>query len=660
MGEAQTGTGKSYATLIPVMSKILERKAEKKAYRAVVSTETNTLLAQLVEKDLPFLDKLYPGVEYRKLMGRSNYVCLNLAQKNAKADYQLDILVNKLKTRKDSLGDGEKADAERVLGRKLTRDEWDGICGSSTFCGENQCAAEECFCNKARQAALKADIVITNHALLATDTEMKLGDAQWSDGLLGPIDCLVVDEGHKLEPVLVDQWTKKLNDWELREMSASVSDGISHASSVFRDTDGVAEEAGLALAGLEDMLKNILRFFVKLAEKKGEEWDGYSESLSLKMLSSNDSSTLLTLMAEYEVENPKRIETAITALTKANIYLQETVKRMEDGGTKAAKRKIRKGFTATRNLLEILGIMREALGTKEGIVNHYGVFGCIVDGWKRFNGEPGMTIRLVPLDVSPRAKNIWIGPKTNILLSATLTDLTDGTFRYARQCIAFPDGKEIKVKSPFDLVNQQLIYVTTGQEEPIDVRGAQFSFTELLRLIQASKGRALVLFTSRRELDWAASQARMAQAQGMFPYRILVQEKDSDKGQLAADFKQDIHSVLFATKSFFTGFDAPGETLSMVAICKFPLPRYSVECKQQIQHWRSRGFPQWYTRAALTDLEQAFGRLVRSSDCRGVLALLDHRAMDEKSNVFRTAHLGLTSVGSPITQDINAVHSFFS
>jgi ATP-dependent DNA helicase DinG len=662
LGEAGTGTGKSFATLIPIISKVIEAKKENKRYRGVVSTETNTLLAQLVDKDLPFLAKLYPGFEYRKLMGRSNYLCLNVAKQSAKGDLQLDMLVKKLEMRKDSIGDGEKADVERVLNRKLTKDEWESIAGSSKFCPENQCSSDECFTAKARTKALEADIVITNHALLATDTEMKAGDAQFSEGLLGTINCLVVDEGHKLEPVLVDQWTKRLSDWELREMSASVNEGIYNARPNFTDTDGVADQAGQALAGLEDMLKNILRFFVKLAEKRGEEWDGYSEALSEKLLSSSDSSTLLTLMAEYEVENPKRIEAAMLAMINANDYLKKALEAAETLGTKSVKRKIRKGITASKNLLEILGIMSNALQTKEGIVNRFGTFGCIVDGWKRFNGEPGLTIRLVPLDVSARARFIWEGVKTPVLLSATLTDLTDPSnpFRYARECVAFPPGKEIRVESPFDLKTQQLIYVTAGQDEPADVKGAQFSFNELLRLVEASKGRALVLFTSRKELDWAASQARFAQAQGLFPYRILVQEKDSDKAQLAADFKEDVHSVLFATKSFFTGFDAPGETLSMVAICKFPLPRYSVECRQQIAHWRSRGFSNWYTRAALTDLEQAFGRLVRSDDCRGVLALLDQRAMDSKSNVFKTAHLGLTSVGSPITQDINQVSAFFN
>lgn len=663
LGEAGTGTGKSFATLIPLIHYARQHKAQNKTFKGVVSTETITLMTQLCEKDLPFLATLYPGFTYKKLMGRSNYLCLDRAKENSRTDQKLSTIYTKLEIRVGNLGDnnhfdGELASTEKLLGYSISRDDWAELVGSSNFCAENACNPKRCFSTKARGVAQASDIVVTNHALIATDVEMKVGNPLM-DGILGPIDVLVVDEGHKLEPVLVDQWTKTLNDWELREKSASVTNGIQYARSVTSNAS-IADKAGTALEGLDAALGIILKFFVKLAEKSGDEWKGSSQALSEKTLSTNDSPALLALMEQYEGRLPILLTEAQDALEKAHAYLINALQLAEEQQSKGVKRKIRKGVTASHDLIETVKLIIDAIQTKDGIVKQYGTYGCIVDGWQRFNGEPGMTLRLVPLDVSARAKSIWEFCKTGIVLSATLTDLTDGTFRYARECIALPPGKEIKVHSPFDLEKQQLLYVTSAQDDLVDVKGAQFSWDELMRLLTVSRGRALVLFTSRRELDWAAEKARQAHAAGQLPYTILVQEKDCDKAKLAKDFKEDTHSILFATKSFFTGFDAPGETLSLVVICKFPLPRYSVECKQQITHWRSKGFPQWYTRAALTDLEQAFGRLVRSSDCRGVLALLDHRAMDTKSNVFKTAHLGLTSVGSPITQDINAVSAFLN
>lgn len=660
LAEAQTGTGKSFAALIPTIAAAQQAHTLRKNFKGVVSTETLTLQSQLIDKDLPFLAGLYPGFTYRKLMGRSNYVCLNQARLNSRGNLGISALVEKLKLRQANLGDGELRDAERVIGRELTPEEWGNLTGSSKFCGDNQCDPEKCYSTLARNKAMTADIVVVNHALLATDIEMKVssGGGAFSDGLLGQIDVLIVDEGHKLEPVLVDQWTKTLGDWELREMSASVQDGIDQGRNLVRNLS-IGADTAKALESLEDVLKNIRRFFSGLTEKAGEDWAKASHALALKTLSGNDPAHLLAMMREFEEENPVRLKKSEQVLEEAIKYLTQVAVRAAEEQS-SGRRKINKGLRAAKDLLEAVRIISKALETKDGIVSQYGTFGAIVDGWKRNNGENGMTIRLVPLDVSVRAKAIWKEVRVSILLSATLTDLTDGTLRYARECVGFPPGAELKVGTPFDLMNQQLVYVTVAQGEKADVGRAQFNMDELVKLLTISRGRALVLFTSREELDWAAYQMTNLYATGAFPYRVLVQTKDANKGKLAEEFKSDTHSVLFATKSFFTGFDAPGETLSLVVMCKFPLPRWSVECRQQVAHWRKRGFPNWYTRSALTDLEQAFGRLIRSSGCKGVLALLDMRAMDAGSNVYKTASLGVSAIGSPVTQDLTLVQQFLS
>lgn len=659
IGQAGTGTGKSFATLIPIIHAVHKAKAKDKLYKGVVSTETITLQQQLFLKDLPFLHSLYGNFTYRKLMGRTNYVCFDSAKVQAKGNSSIDSMLQKLKTRADQLGDGEYGDVQRVLKKEITKEEFAMLAGSSQFCSDNQCKPEKCWSTLARNRAMSADIVVVNHALLATDIEMKVsaGGGAFSDGLLGQIDTLVVDEGHSLEPVLVSQWTKEITDWELSNMISNVDTGIDTALS-YTQGASVAGEVGFALEGVQDVLNNIQKFFYRLAEKEKQKWSDYSGALSMKYLSGSDSPALLALMREYEEDNPKRLQKAEVALEKAIKYLDHSAEVCrEQKGT--GLRFINKGLRASKDLLESVRIIGKALETKDGIVNQWGTFGCSIDGWTRQrDGSPGMTLRLVPLDVSARAKAIWAEVRSCVLLSATLTDLTDGSFKYARQCVAFPDGPEVDVNSPFSLSTQQLIYITKADREPADL--GVYSFEELVDLLLVTKGRALVLFTARKELDWAAQKLLQMRATGHFPYKVLVQERDSDKDKLAKQFKEDTHSVLIATKSFFTGFDAPGETLSLVAMCKFPLPRYSVECKQQMAHWRTRGFPKWYERKALTDMEQAFGRLIRSDGCRGILALMDFRVMDVNQRVYQTAKLGVNSVGSPITQDLNAVGTFLS
>jgi Rad3-related DNA helicase len=214
------------------------------------------------------------------------------------------------------------------------------------------------------------------------------------------------------------------------------------------------------------------------------------------------------------------------------------------------------------------------------------------------------------------------------------------------------------VTSPFAMDTQQIVYVTSGEGEPAE-KGV-YSFEELYASLMASKGRALVLFTAREELDWAAEKLMSLFATGEFPYPVFVQEHDSNRDQLAANFKANINSVLIATRSFFTGFDAPGETLSNLVICKFPMPRLSTECRQQMAWWRMRGYKNWYQRKALTDWEQGAGRLIRSSGCRGVVTLLDTRTIDPTNNINMTARMGVRALGSPVVRDLDKVAAFLN
>lgn len=657
IAEASTGTGKSFSTLIPIICAIQKAKAKKTTYRGIVSTETLTLQGQIFLKDLPFLAKLYPGFSFAKLMGRSNYLCLNAADMNKRGVRGLDSLVEKLKARQDNLADGERKDVERVIGKELTEDEWSKIAGSSTFCADNSCNDEKCYSTKARGRAKAADLVVVNHAVLATDLEMRLsGTAE--EGMLGDFEALVVDEGHQLEPVLVSQWTKELTMWELNSMAGDVASGIETAQAAATNHT-IGRVAQGALDDLSDMLKSIQNFFSLLVEKDGGEWRGSSSALCEKMVSGSASQQLIHAMNDHEQQNPVRLHNSEETLVKVVDYLTKATKEGRENGIKGM-RKANKGLRAAKELLNTVRIISKALETKDGIINDYGAYGAIVDGWEKRDGTQGMTIRLVPLDVSTKARYLW-HTKTNILVSATLTDLTDGSFRYAKECIGFPAAKEVKVSTPFELATQQLIYVSPATGSKVqDLRSAQFNFQEMVDLINAARGRSLILFTSREELDWAATQLQQLRNYGQFQYPILLQEKDSNKDKLMEQFKTDTHSVLLATKSFFVGIDVPGESLSLVALAKFPLPRYSVECKQQITHWRKRGFPRWYERESLTIFQQAAGRLIRSSGCKGVVAILDYRVSDAGSNVYKMARIGVEALGSPVTLSVPQVQQFLA
>lgn len=659
VAEAKTGTGKSFAALIPMIDAAKKAKAAKKKFTGIVSTEGIPLQKQLMDKDLPFLHSLYGPFEYRKLMGRSNYVCFANAKHNVKGSPKLEGWLTKLKTRSHDLGNGEHADVERVLNTTVDKEQFEALAGNAKFCGDNQCNKDICWSQRAREEAFKGDIVVVNHAVLVTDLEMKLnaGGGAFSDGLLGQIDVLVVDEAHKLEPVLVDQWTKEITDWELQSMVSNVIDGYDTCLN-FMQPPAATHTLGYTLSEVQEVLTNIQAVHERLCMKFGEQWKRYSAPLSLFSFSKSDPIGLLNLMDEYEIENPKKLQKAQAVLEKTIPYMKSAVEEIRESkgsGLRAAN----KGIRAAKDLLEACRIIDKSLHTKDGIVQEFGAFGCGVSGWMRRDGTKGMTLKLVPLDVSARAKKLWEQPSTNVMISATLADLTDGSFKYAKECVGLPkETPELHVSSPFDMTTQQIVYVTSGEGEPAE-KGF-YSFEELYASLLASKGRALVLFTSREELDWAAEKLMSLFATGEFPYPVFVQESDSNRDQLAANFKANINSVLIATRSFFTGFDAPGETLTNLVVCKFPMPRLSTECRQQMAWWRMRGYKNWYQRQALTDWEQGAGRLIRSSGCKGVVTLLDTRTIDPTSNINMTARMGVRALGSPIVRDLDAVAAFLN
>jgi len=211
------------------------------------------------------------------------------------------------------------------------------------------------------------------------------------------------------------------------------------------------------------------------------------------------------------------------------------------------------------------------------------------------------------------------------------------------------------VQSPFNFSDQMLIHLTDGtRQDTAEVPGAKFSIGELKNLIKASDGRALVLFTSIAELEYVAGQLKSDKT---FPYTLLVQQRGEDKAELARRFKEDTHSVLLASKTFFQGFDVPGEALTSLILCKYSLPQYNATTIALIDHWRSKGFPKWYEMKSIETFVQAWGRLIRSDGCRGVVSLLDSRVADPRQSIYKTVHgvIPLVYGGVEVTGDVYRV-----
>ena len=648
--EAATGTGKSLAALVPAITYVLA--ARPKQRRIVVATATKNLQDQYL-RDLQRLSDVYNGAfSFRSLKGRNNYVCLNEMKMNARGTPGVVEILRELERKWSSLGDGERADAERVLGRELSETEWRNIGGSPIRCAERKCAEDECFSTRARNLAARADVVITNTAILRVDADTRDGAGFSSDAFLGDVDVVIVDEAHELEAALIDGWTEELNHWEIMRYTANISKGMIDAAPIVPDRTILERRTVEALEGVEKFLDSAIRFFL---EYKDEPWNHVSETLCPKTVMAGSGAALIRAMEEFENDGPLRVKQASAVLDEVVIYLERVLKEMRDQG-RGGTRKISVARTSAINLRDLLRKIELSMQSRNGVIMWYGIpYTVLISGATSKNGSPMAKITTVPMDISSKASLIW-KDRISILMSATLRDLTDNSFRYVKESLGFHADTELKLDTVFDLRNRQISYITQGKGEVVDVPGAQYSREELINLINAARGRTLVLFTARRELDEAAEYLLNS---GEIKYKILVQTLDANKEKLAEEFRHDTHSVLLATKSFFQGVDMPSETLSLVVLVKYPLPQYNELCKNQIQWWRGRGFPNWYESKSMEVFQQAAGRVIRTETDFGVVALIDQRVASQ-NNISKTAVKAVRSLGSPVVRSVEDVAKFLS
>jgi ATP-dependent DNA helicase DinG len=273
--------------------------------------------------------------------------------------------------------------------------------------------------------------------------------------------------------------------------------------------------------------------------------------------------------------------------------------------------------------------------------------------WFERAGPGRLSLLSAPLDVAPALRHdVYDRLSSTVLTSATLT--TAGRFDFFRERLGLDDFILLRLDSPFDFARCSLLYVPARLPPPTaEARFPEAAAREIGRLIELSRGRALVLFTSYAALN--AVFNLMPEGR----YRFLRQG-DYALPRLLDEFRQDRHSVLFATQSFWQGVDVPGEALSCLVICRLPFevpdePRLSAIAEQM----REQGldpFTQYQLPTAVLRFRQGFGRLIRSSQDRGVVCVLDRRVVDR---AYGPLFLSSLPAGLPVTENLDDVRSFF-
>lgn len=243
------------------------------------------------------------------------------------------------------------------------------------------------------------------------------------------------------------------------------------------------------------------------------------------------------------------------------------------------------------------------------------------------NKGRGVFLRASPIDVWPELnRRLYPRLETMVFTSATLS--TQGGFDYFRERLGLQDAEELILPSPFDIQQQVVIYLPGGLPEPNSPAFQQAAAREIEAILGITKGRAFILFTSYKNMREVYGFLK-----GRLPYRLLIQG-EGPKHYLLEEFKSDVSSVLFATGSFWEGVDVPGEALSCVIIDKLPFdPPTEPVTQARIERITSQGgnpFYHYQVPAAIITLKQGLGRLIRSTEDRGVLSILDSRILTKE------------------------------
>jgi len=590
--QAGTGTGKSLAYLVPSIKQAMAR-----AEPMVISTATIALQRQLFDRDLPRLADALAGEvsrrpEFALLKGRGNYLCLNKIHNGASDsdDLPQDELFDAVAT--TALGrdvkrliewasDTESGDRDEVVPGVADRS-WSQVSVSARECiGAARCTyGADCFAEKARGTAGSADIVITNHALLAIDAISDIN-------VLPEHQLLVVDEAHEL----VDRVTSVATG----ELSATMLGMADRRSSRLVDPE-IAERFEASIATFASAL--------------------YDTEPGRKDVLDDEMATYLTALRDSADRVRSAIDTA-PADPKAAAARNEAVTALNDVSD-----------TATR----ILSSFGPAIPDRTDVV------------WldqDEVRGNRRSILRVAPLSVAMLLRNRLFEKSTVILTSATLT--IGGAFDAMARSWGLagaeaPKWKGIDVGSPFAHAKSGILYVAAHLPPPgRDGAGSGEQLDEIEGLITAAGGRTLGLFSSMRAAKAAAEAMRER-----LDTPVLCQGEDTTTA-LVRRFANDPETTLFGTLSLWQGVDVPGPSLSLVLIDRIPFPRPDdplVTARQRaIAAHGGNGFMAVAATHAALLLAQGAGRLLRSVDDRGVVAVLDSRMATARYAGFLRASL---------------------
>jgi ATP-dependent DNA helicase DinG len=597
MVEAPPGIGKTFAYLVPAVAS---------GRTVVISTGTRTLQDQLFQRDIPMISRaLDRPIRAALMKGRENYLCIQRLEAASSQEGLpgggLDADSDLLDRVREWAGTTETGDRSELTGVPEPWRTWEKIDARSDTCLGQRCPLfDPCFLTRMRRRALEADLIVVNHHLLLSDLVLKTSAY---GAVIPSYGLLVIDEAHMLEDVATTHLGRGLSSYQVRDLKA---DALSHTE----QAGGIGEAS---LAAVQNACRQV----------------GWSADEFFPAFQRMESRFLAApLLKEADLlEAGSGLRLALEGLSRAFEGLGSPSEESEALSRRA---------TGLASTLEYL-----LSDNDEDMVI-----------WGECRGR-GVHLKASPIDVSDSLRELLFDRlDTAVLTSATLS--VEDRFDFMASRLGVAEAGTLSLPSPFDLHDQSVLYLPESMPDPASPGFPEAALEEILALLEITRGRAFLLFTS-----FASLRRTRKDLEGKVPFPLMSQGEAS-RHVLLEKFRATPHAILLATSSFWQGVDVPGDALSLVLIEKLPFevpsdPLVAARC-EVVRRRDGNPFVEYQVPTAVIELKQGLGRLLRSRSDRGVLAILDGR--------LRSRRYGRAFLNSlppyPVVDSLAAVRSFFT
>ncbi len=637
--EAGTGTGKTLSYLVPAINWALKNEE-----RVVISTNTINLQEQLIDKDIPLLyDAFDDDFNYSLVKGMRNYLCLLRTETIQEGLFEMadddevgsidDILEWAKVTEDGSLSDLSFTPPDSV---------WEKVSAESDSCLRARCPYySRCFFYKSRREIASSQLLIVNHHLLFSDLAIKSASESSEAGILPPFKRVIFDEAHHLNDAATSHFGMRATKFGIlrviRRLKRKGKGG--QGKGLIYYTAALATK--LVKLYRKGVVNDLLRKVEELLSTKVDTLDQYVGD-------SFDALYTFCLTVAQEKEGGKE---------EINLRITEDIIKREGWENVDKKfsilrirlKELHEEIKAITDILidyEVENDIAKLIVEFKGVSNKLDYYSDVIstflsredDGFVRWvegrMGRGGILsgLGLSPLDISSTLKErLYSKCKTVVMTSATLA--VNNNFGFLKSGLGLEDEQrvdELILPSPFNYEEQLLLAIPDDIPEPGNVGYAE-AISELIRdAVKASKGNALILFTSytlletvyRKIHEELEDEGILALKQGAFP-----------RAKLLDKFRIEDNSVLFATDSFWEGVDVPGDALKLVIITRLPF-RVPTEpiIEARVEYMENQGlnsFTDYSVPVAVLKFKQGFGRLIRTKTDKGAVLVLDKRLISK-------------------------------